>query len=84
MCENSSTAGSGVRKVGMPAPLNSRRASRTCSSPIQQVTTGLSVLRAVSITTRAACVGSVIACGVRITITPSIWSSSRQVWSAAA
>jgi hypothetical protein len=62
----------------MPAPLNSLRASLTCSSPIQQVTSGLSLWCATSITVRAAWVGSVIACGVRMASTPSTWSSSMQ------
>jgi len=62
----------------MPAPLNNRRASRTCSSPIQQVTIGLSVFLATSISERAAWVGSVIACGVSMASTPSTLSSSTQ------
>ena len=68
---NSSTAGSGVRKLGMPARLNFCRPSFTSSSPIQQVTTGLSAVFSSSITASATPVGLLIACGVSITSTPS-------------
>ena len=51
---------------------NSARPSVTCSSPIHAASSGLSdASRAASITARATSVGDVIACGVRITSTPS-------------
>jgi len=62
----------------MPARLNISRASRTWSSPIQQVTTGLSESCAAAITAWAASFGLVMAWGVRITSKPSTCSSPRQ------
>ncbi len=72
----SSTAGSGVRKVGMPASMNRVRPSATSSSPIQQVTTGLSAFFSSSMIASATPVGLVIDCGVSITSTPSTFGPS--------
>ncbi len=79
----SSTAGSGVRKCGMPAALNLARASATSSSPIQHTSTGLSAVFSSSITTSATPLGSVTACGVSITSTPSTLGPSSTALSAA-
>jgi hypothetical protein len=68
--------GLGVRKVGMPAFSKSWRPSRTCSSPIQQVNSGLSAVRSISMICWATSVDELMACGQSIVSTPSTFSSA--------
>ena len=77
--ENASTAFSSRRKLGTRAALNLCRASSTWLPPIQLVMMGFLFFFAERITASATSVGLVIACGVNMTIAPSMSGSSRQM-----
>ena len=68
---NARTAFSGVLYVGMPASLSNCTPLLTTFPPIQAASTGLCARAAAWLTASAVPVGSVIACGVRITSTAS-------------
>ena len=69
----------------MPARLRIASPAATSAPPIQLASTGLpSMLRVAASARSAVCVGSVIACGVRITSRPSLLGSCAAISSALA
>ena len=73
---------SGYGNVGMSALLRIAWPAATSAPPIQLASTGLPSSEAWTLSASAVAVGSVIACGVRMTSMPSLFGSRAAISSA--